>query len=73
MKRLRGACKGCKCAAERENGEYECMASDRFRRMKQPPKVCDKRIDAETYLEDGGQNETREEAEAALNGGPNDV
>lgn len=41
MKRLRGTCKGCKCAAKKENGEYECMGSDRFRRMKQPPKEKD--------------------------------
>ena len=49
MRRLRGACKGCKCAAPMEDGEYECMALDK--KIKQPPKECGKRIDAATYME----------------------
>lgn len=50
MKRLRKACKGCKCAAEMENGEYECMAKDG--KIKSPPQVCKYRIDAEAYLDE---------------------
>lgn len=51
MKRPRGACKGCKCLSRMESGEYECMGSARFRKIKKPPIVCDGRIDAATYME----------------------
>ena len=52
MKRPRGACKGCKCCCRTESGDYECMGSTKFRKIKQPPKVCEKRIDAATYMDE---------------------
>lgn len=58
MKRLRGACKGCKCAVPLEfRPEWECMAAEKFKIIKKPPKRCEKRIDAETYLQNGGQGD----------------
>ena len=44
MKRLRGLCKGCKCAVEKENGEYQCMSMASGKRLKKAPKTCEKRV-----------------------------
>lgn len=49
MKRLRGACRGCKCASCIERGVY-CESKNKI--IKAPPKECSKRIDAARYLED---------------------
>lgn len=51
MKRLRGACKGCKCADIDDYGVFFCHGKDK--KLKKPPRTCDKRIDAATYLENG--------------------
>lgn len=40
MKRLRGLCKGCKCAVKKENDEYQCMVMSEGKRLKKPPKTC---------------------------------
>lgn len=54
MKRLRGACKGCKCVTPLEfRLAWECMAAEKPKIIKKPPKKCKKRIDAETYLQEG--------------------
>lgn len=50
MKRVRGACKGCKCSALTEDGNYECAVKDGH--LRKPPQVCSKRIDAATYMDD---------------------
>ena len=52
MKRLKGICKGCKCALKKENGEYQCMSMANGKRLKKAPKTCEKSVDV--------QNETAE-------------
>ena len=50
MKRVRGACKGCKCSLLTEDGDYECAVKDGH--LRKPPKVCSNRIDIATYMDD---------------------
>ena len=45
MKRLRGACKGCKCAEEKPDGVWVCKAMPNDKRLKKPPQMCEKRIE----------------------------
>lgn len=47
LKRIRGACKGCKCATPISNCWF-CEIKNK--KIRQPPKECDSRIDAATYL-----------------------
>ncbi len=48
MKRLRGACKGCKCAYF-DGGKWSCEVDVKV--AKAPIKTCGKRIDAEKYAD----------------------
>ena len=52
MKRIRGACKGCKCAAITEFGTFQCMAMPDKKKIKKFPTNCKHRIDSATSLED---------------------
>ena len=49
MKRVRGACKGCKCSVLTEDGDYECAVKDGH--LRKPPQVCDNRIDVATLYD----------------------